>query len=191
MKKTQSTIKKEATATQRKTTLGRSSWLRAPEDSQESVLPPWERITLIHESIETGTYPNANTLATALRLSRTTVCRDLAYMRDHLGLPLEYHDLRHGYFYATPAIPKPHPISEVDLFALLIGGRVMSSVRGTRHETPARAFFRQILPQFKPEVYMSISNLRSLMSLPGPRIDPESVWQFAKQRFNALTSQQN
>jgi hypothetical protein len=176
-------------ASQRQTTLGRSAWLRDPADSKESVLPPWERITLIHDFIETGTYPNASTLAVALRLSRTTVARDLAYMRDHLGLPLQYDGLRWGYFYAAPAIARPHPISEVDLFALLVGGRAMSQVRGTQYETDMRAFLRRILGTFKPEAYLSISDLRSCMSIPGPRIDPDAVRQFVAKALSARIPQ--
>ena len=169
-------------------TLGRSRGL-VPADSSETVLPPWERITLIHDAIESGNFPNSYTLAAFLCLARTTVCKDIAYMRDRLGLPLEYDELRHGYFYvkyelATP----PHPISERDVFALLVGGKTMSQVRGTRYESDMRNFIRRILPMLSSEPYMSISDLRSYMSIPAPRLDVDAIHQRFTRALNARTS---
>jgi len=171
-------------------TLGRSGCLRLSTESAETVPAPWERITLIHDAIESGSFPNSHTLAASLHLSRTTVCRDIAYMRDRLGLPLEYDDLRHGYFYVNYVLAcPPHPISELDLIGLLIGGRTMSQVRGTRYETDMRNFFRRILPMLNPEPIMSISDLRSCMSVPAPRLDLDAIHQRFTRALKASTSQ--
>jgi predicted DNA-binding transcriptional regulator YafY len=197
MKTNQNTNRTETSTTypgrsgsQRIDTLGRSGCLLSSAESAETVLPPWERITLIHDSIESGAFPNSHTLAASLRLSRTTVCRDIAYMRDRLGLPLEYDDLRHGYFYAKYVFAcPPHPISELDLIALLVGGRTMSQVRGTRYETKMRNFFRRILPMLSSEPYMSISDLRSYMSVPAPTLDLDAIQQSFTRALKASTSQ--
>ncbi len=185
-----STTRSGRSGSQRIDTLGRSGCLRSSAESAETVPPPWERITLIHDCIERGGFPNSHTLAAALRLSRTTVCKDIAYMRDRLGLPLEYDDRRHGYFYVKYVLAcPPHPISELDLIALLIGGRTMSQVRGTRYETDMRNFFRRILPMLSSEPDMSISDLRSCMSVPAPRLDLDAIHQSFTRALKARTSQ--
>jgi hypothetical protein len=175
---------------QRIDTLGRSGCLLSSAESRETVPPPWERITLIHDSIESGGFPNSHTLAASLRLSRKTVSKDIAYMRDRLGLPLEYDDRRHGYFYAKYVFATPpHPISELDLIALLVAGRTMSQVRGTRYETDMRNFFRRLLPMLNSEPYMSLSDLRSCMSVPAPRLDLDAIHQRFTRARNARTPQ--
>ena len=49
--------------------------------------PPLERMLRIHQTIQSGSFPNASTLAAQLEVSTKSVHRDLEFMRDRLQLP--------------------------------------------------------------------------------------------------------
>jgi len=60
---------------------------------------PMERIYHIHEAVSEGRLPNCRTLAAELEVTPKTIQRDITFMRDRLGLPLEYDEQAHGYRY--------------------------------------------------------------------------------------------
>ena len=83
--------------------------------------PPLERMLKIHQELQSGDYPNATTLASALEVSEKSIHRDLEFMRDRLQLPIEYDGSRFGYHYTQEVNTFPTmQISEGELFALLV-----------------------------------------------------------------------
>ena len=58
--------------------------------------PPMERMWRIHQEVSGGGYPNCRRLSVELEVSAKTVMRDIEFMRDRLGLPLEYDAVKHG-----------------------------------------------------------------------------------------------
>ena len=54
--------------------------------------PPIERMLRIHEELRRGAFTNCTRLAAQLEVSRKTVVRDIAFMRDRLDLPIEEAD---------------------------------------------------------------------------------------------------
>jgi len=91
----------------------------------------------IHQAIQAGAFPNASRLAADLEVSTKSVHRDLEFMRDRLGLPVEYDARRHGFFYtqAVSAFPTLQ-ITEGELFALLVAEKAVQQYRGTSFERP-------------------------------------------------------
>ena len=69
--------------------------------------PPLERMLQIHQAIQSGSYPNATTLAAELEVCTKTINRDTDFMRDRLGLPMEYDGTRCGYHYTQPVSSFP------------------------------------------------------------------------------------
>ncbi len=99
--------------------------------------PPLERMLQIHQAIQSGRYPNATTLAARLEVSRKSIIRDLEFMRDRLGLPIEYDARRWGYFYTEDVAGFPSlQITEGELFALLVAEKAIQQYRGTTFERP-------------------------------------------------------
>ena len=83
--------------------------------------PPLERMLRIHQTIQSGTYPTARSLAGELEVSTKSIYRDLEFMRDRLDLPLEYDGRRSGYCYTEEVNAFPTvQITEGELFALVI-----------------------------------------------------------------------
>lgn len=96
----------------------------------------------IHNRLVAGDYPNCSSLAKAVEVSGKTIQRDIDYMRDQLGLPIEYESSRHGYHYAEPVTHFPTiPATEGEVLALFVAQKALEQYRGTPFEQPlARAF---------------------------------------------------
>lgn len=108
------------------------------------------RIYRIDAYIRNGTYPNVPRLAEKLEVSRRTIERDLAYLRDFMNAPLAYSRERNGYWYSDSFHLPPLNLSEGEVLALFLGSRVFSQYRGSPYERLIRDAFEKIcaaLPQ--------------------------------------------
>lgn len=107
--------------------------------------PAFWRMLEIHKIISLGKYPNCSTLARETELTPKTIQRDISFMRDQMGLPLEYDAVRHGYHYTEPVhdFPMLH-LSRNDLVALFLARHALEPLRGTRLEHMLAESFRKI-----------------------------------------------
>jgi len=69
--------------------------------------PPLERMMRLHEKLRAGAFPNCRKLADELEVSTKTIQRDIDFMRDRLGLPIEYDQLHFGSVYTEPVTSFP------------------------------------------------------------------------------------
>ncbi|ACB75092.1 helix-turn-helix transcriptional regulator [Opitutus terrae] len=94
--------------------------------------PPLERMLKIHDELRRGALVNCTKLMKALEVSRKTVIRDIAFMRDRLELPIEFDPLIQAYRYTQPvnAFPTVN-VTEGELLALLVAQRALEQYRGT------------------------------------------------------------
>ena len=60
------------------------------------------RIVEFDKLVRDGGYPNRHNFSVDYEVSARTVARDIEYLRDMLGAPLEYNRNRNGYFYSEP-----------------------------------------------------------------------------------------
>jgi len=69
--------------------------------------PPLARMLRLHEWLMGNRYPNCRRLAEEFEVSAKTVQRDVNFMRDQMGLPIEYDKRRFGFHYtrAVTALP--------------------------------------------------------------------------------------
>lgn len=58
-----------------------------------------ERLIYIHAKIKSGCYPNSRQLAQDLETSEPTINRDIEYLRDSRGAPIQYDFTKRGYYY--------------------------------------------------------------------------------------------
>jgi predicted DNA-binding transcriptional regulator YafY len=56
----------------------------------------------IHECLAGGSFPNCQRIAGEFEVSPKTIQRDVNFMRDQLGLPIEYDKRRFGFHYTRP-----------------------------------------------------------------------------------------
>ena len=94
--------------------------------------PPLERMMKIHDELRRYTLVNCTKLVKTLEVSRKTIVRDIAFMRDRLDLPIEF-DARIGaYRYTQPVTSFPTiNVTEGELLALLVAQRALEQYRGT------------------------------------------------------------
>src|SRR6202040_3305774 len=127
--------------------------------------PPLERMMRMHARLQAGRYPNCRKLAEELEVSSKTVQRDLDFMRDRLGLPIEYDQLHFGFYYTEPVASFPNvEISEGELVALYVGQKALAQYKGTSFEAPLSTAFRKITDGLRDTISMTWSDLDSAIS---------------------------
>jgi proteasome accessory factor B len=90
------------------------------------------RLLELDRQIRAGNYPNCTNFAKEWGYTRKTVQRDVTYLRDSLGAPIEYDYHRKGYYYTDSAWQMPGlQLSEGELFLLLTAERMAQQYRGT------------------------------------------------------------
>ncbi len=104
--------------------------------------PPLERMLRIHDELRRGSLVNCTKLMKTLEVSRKTIVRDIAFMRDRLDLPIEFDAQIQAYRYTQPVNSFPTVnVTEGELLALLVAQRALEQYRGTPfHRQLALAF---------------------------------------------------
>lgn len=119
----------------------------------------------MHARLQAGRYPNCRKLADELEVSSKTVQRDLDFMRDRLGLPIEYDQLHFGFFYSEPVASFPNiEISEGELVGLYIGQKALAQYKGTSFEAPLSTAFRKITDGLRDTISFTWGELDSTIS---------------------------
>ena len=99
----------------------------------------------IHQAITSGKYPNATKLAAEIEVVTKTIHRDIDFMRERMGLPIEYDTRKFGYFYTEEVNAFPTlQITEGELVALLIAEKALQQYRGTNFEKPLISAFKKM-----------------------------------------------
>ena len=139
----------------------------------------FERLIQVDQLIRQDKYPNCFTLAPLLEVSVKTIQRDLDYMRDRLGAPLEYDPLKKGYHYTSgnwflPALS----LSEGDLLAVLLASRVLEHYQGTPVAKQLEAIFQKIAESLPEKITLQPELIFSRFSVSGPPAKPvdHDIW---------------
>ena len=111
------------------------------------------RMLQIHEHLQTGRRTNCRTLASALEVSPRTIQRDIDFMRDQLGLPVDYDVAAHGFYYTREVVQFPTmKISEGELVALAVARKALTQYRGTPYEKPLRDAFEKLTAGLRDQI---------------------------------------
>jgi predicted DNA-binding transcriptional regulator YafY len=90
------------------------------------------RLYFIDREIASGKYPNIGDLAKRYETGTATISRDIEFMRDMLGAPIEYDALHRGYFYTKKTYRLPAGFSSPDeMMALGMAKTIISLYRGS------------------------------------------------------------
>jgi predicted DNA-binding transcriptional regulator YafY len=127
--------------------------------------PPLERMLRIHQAIQSGAYPNAVSLAGELEVSSKSIHRDIEFMRDRLGLPIEFDRGRLGYYYTEEVSAFPTlQITEGELFALLVAEKALQQYRGTSFEKPLLSAIRKMEQSLPDTISLDLAELQRTIS---------------------------
>jgi predicted DNA-binding transcriptional regulator YafY len=136
------------------------------------------RIHQIDALVRAGKRPNGPYLTKKLQTSRSSIARDIEFMRDRLLLPLEIDPVRGGYYYTKEAPPLPHmQFSEGDLFGFCVLEQMMTLFRGTQLEAQLRGTFEKLATGLQDEISVSWEALAEAVSFRTTttpnRVEPE------------------
>jgi proteasome accessory factor B len=130
--------------------------------------PPLERMMKLHHELQGRRFPNCRKLAETLEVSTKTVQRDIDFMRDRLGLPIEYDQIHFGFFYTEPVTSFPSiEVSEGEIVALLVAQKALAQYRGTPFEKPLGAAFQKITDGLKDRVNFNLGEVDGGISFKG------------------------
>jgi predicted DNA-binding transcriptional regulator YafY len=134
------------------------------------------RVLEIHKFVQTGRHPNCSTLAAEIEVTPKTIQRDITFMRDQLDLPLEYDQLKHGYYYTRPVheFPMLH-LSRNDLVALFLARHALEPLRGTRLERMLSESFSKIAEACPGEISIEWHELDEAFSVKASGVLPADV----------------
>ena len=119
----------------------------------------------IHGQLKAGDFPNCRKIADDLEVSSKTIQRDIDFMRDRLGLPIDYDPLRFGFYYTEDVEAFPTiEVSEGEVAALFVAQKALAQYKGTPFERPLRSAFRKIADSLKDRVSFSWSDLEEAIS---------------------------
>jgi predicted DNA-binding transcriptional regulator YafY len=137
------------------------------------------RLMELDRRIRAGKYPNCLSFSVDWEVSQKTVQRDIDYLRDQLGAPLEYDRVKQGFYYTEPNWFLPAlSLSEGDMLALLIGSQALDAYRGSPAASHLSGIFQRLaamLPQgitIEPEM---LFNRFSVTAPPSRIVDP-GIW---------------
>ena len=155
------------------------------EPSKRLSRPPLARMLRIHEFLQTSARASCRTLAAELEVSAKTVQRDIDFMRDQLGLPIDYDVSAHGFFYTRKVVQFPTmKISEGELVALSVARKALAQYRGTPFEKPLRDAFEKLTAGLRDQIHFAwASDLDSSISFraAGHSIGDLSTFEVASQ----------
>ncbi len=137
----------------------------APKPSPKVQLsrPPLERMMRIHEELQDGKLTNCSMLGKLLEVSTKTVIRDIAFMRDRLGLPVEYDEKIYAYRYSYPVKNFPTvQISEGELLALLVAEKALKEYDGTPYHGQLAHAFEKLSAALRSKVSFAPDRMNSV-----------------------------
>lgn len=141
---------------------------------------PLLRMMQIHRILQTGDLPNCQVLAHVFEVSYKTIQRDIDFMRDQLGLPIEYDTVAHGFRYTREVSEFPTLLlEEGEVFALLVAQKAAEQYRGTPFEKSLRTAFEKLVAGLPSRSEISLQDLSKALSFrpAGPRVDDLHAFQ--------------
>ncbi|WP_367871623.1 helix-turn-helix transcriptional regulator [Luteolibacter sp. Populi] len=142
---------------------------------------PLERIMSIHRAIKDGTYPNCSTLARQFEVTSKTIMRDIEFMRDSLGVEIEYDAVRHGW-YASGTMPEipGFTVGAEELAALFLTRTALDAIRGTALESTMRQVFSKIVASVEGTVHLEWSEMEEAFTRKMPAMHARDVKLFGE-----------
>ena len=133
------------------------------------------RLHMIDQAIrsaqEKGKKINASILAEITEVNPRTIYRDIEYMRDMLGAPIEYDPAKKSFYYTEENYYlKAVPITEGELFSIALFDQFLEQYTNTPLEEALRKIFTKIIQCLPDNVSVDTSFLNSQVSFISDKI---------------------
>lgn len=125
---------------------GRSSHFRASKSRIGLRRNVEWRVGRIISIIALGRFPNCRQMAEEIEVSERSIRRDIDFMRNQKGYPLEYCPARHGYHFTAPVSDvAPMQLSMGELVSLFVAEKAVEPLRGTKVHRLVKESIRKIV----------------------------------------------
>ena len=115
--------------------------------------------------LRNGEYPNCARISREFGVDRQTALRDIDFIRDRMGWPIEYDDKRHGYYLSGPVPRVPSmAVTAKEVFELYVMHQAVEHYRGTPLEQRLEQFFRKCTGQLDDEDLFTMQDLSDVLS---------------------------
>lgn len=132
------------------------------------------RVLFIHERLGNGHPATAVSLARELETSERTVKRDVEFMRDQLGAPIEWDASAHTYAYTRPCDLLPLlRLDAGEALALALAGRTFAAWQGNALGRALSAALEKIAGVVGGAVSLPVSEISRLVSPPTETVGPD------------------
>ena len=149
-----------------------------------------ERLLALDQLLRNSKYPNCTSFAAGWEISTKTAQRDIDFLRDRMGAPIEYDALKRGYYYTEPTFMLPAvQMNEGELAALLMGSKVLEQFKGTPMAEKLTSVFDKLSALLPDNITVRPEELFTRFSFVAPPAMPVSsnVW---KKVVQGLENQQ-
>lgn len=127
--------------------------------------PPLVRMLALHQALAQDQGPNCSSMARRLEVSAKTIQRDIEYMRDQMGLPIEYDAAGFRYYYSRAVSSFPLvQVGEGEVLALFLAQQALQGFIGTSLEQPLRTAIAKIAAAMGDLVSVSLDDFASGVS---------------------------
>jgi predicted DNA-binding transcriptional regulator YafY len=137
------------------------------------------RLMALDEQIRGGRHPNALTFAAAWEVSQKTIQRDIEFLRDSLGAPIEYDKTKQGYYYTHSNwfLPSVN-MTESDLRTLLVAASSVQQYQGTPVAKDLERLFGKLAEALPRVTTLNAALILSRFSFTSPPAKPveAKVW---------------
>jgi predicted DNA-binding transcriptional regulator YafY len=141
--------------------------------------PLLRRLAVIDLRIRSHSFPNARTLGADLEVHPRTVYRDLDFLRDSLGAPVEFCPRRNGFYYRDNDYTLPLlRLTEGEVLALFVAERALQQYRGTPYGRDLATAFEKLAAQLPDTVSLDQRHLQEAYSFRGPDTDVGDLARF-------------
>jgi predicted DNA-binding transcriptional regulator YafY len=138
-----------------------------------------ERLLALDQLIRNNKYPNCTSFAAEWEISTKTAQRDIDFMKDRMGAPIEFDHLKRGFYYTEPTFMLPAvQMNEGELAALLMGSRMLEAFQGTPMAEKLSAVFDKLSAFLPDNITVRPEELFTRFSFISPPAMPVSskVW---------------
>jgi len=136
-----------------------------PEQPTKLTRPQHERIYALVRLIQERHFPNASTFMRELEVDRRTILRDLDYLRERMGLPIEYDASERGYYLSGPIKNMPLlEMCESDLLWLFVGQHLLQQAGNDELANQVRASFQRVSNLFGSTISVRWDQLATVLS---------------------------
>ncbi|MCI7565941.1 MAG: WYL domain-containing transcriptional regulator [Treponema sp.] len=111
------------------------------------------RIFQIADYIKNHNYPNVPALMKAFECSRSTIMRDLDFLKDRYNMPIEYDEDKRGYYYTDPTfVVKSVMLSEGELLTVSTLLPLMEQYKNTPLESTFKSIMTKMIEMMPNKV---------------------------------------